>query len=117
MMKDYSKKLMEIKEELGLSGGLDFLENNHFDGFEIRGGIFYGCRDNVLAITNPWIKDFNPDNCYLYEVAHYIQYLAFSDALYCGEKFKETEAKPSFKVRVAGGIKKWKTNLHSKLYA
>lgn len=111
------KQLLQIKEELGLEGKLDFLGNNKFDGFEIRDGVFIGETDNVITITSPWIEQFNPENCYLYEVAHYIQYLAFPENLYCGEEIgcqeepemvsSETVEKLSLWDRVKGGIKLW----------
>ena len=107
------EQLVRVKEELGLPGGLSFLENNKFDGFEIKEGLFHGDTEHVLTITSPWMN-FNPDNCYLYEVAHYIQYLAFSDELYCGEYAVETL---SVWERIKGGIAKCKKNLVSRLSA
>lgn len=104
------ENLLKAKKFFGLSGGLDFLGNNKFDGFEIKDGVFVGDTKNVLAITTPWMKHFNPENCYLYEVAHYIQYLAFSEELYCGnevEAVAEVVEKLSLWEKVKGGIKKW----------
>lgn len=79
----YKEKLLSLKKELDLPDGLTFLENNRFDGFEIKDGCFIGTTETVEAITRPWYDGMTDrtSNCYLYEVANYINALAHPDML------------------------------------
>lgn len=77
------KEVLMYKEKLGFEVNLDSLANNKFDGFEIRDGRFIGSISNVRKITDPWYEQFTEDggNNYLFEVAVYIQLLAFPKVL------------------------------------
>lgn len=73
---------LEVKRELGFGGGLSFLKDSCFDGFEIKGGCLYGDTSLADAITSDWLNSFEEtENCYLYEVANYILFLAHPDCL------------------------------------
>lgn len=86
------EEFLKRKQEAGLEGGCNFMENSRFDGFEIKDSFFYGNLDTVTAITEPWIENFNPDKCYLYEVGMYIQFLAFQELTFVPEMLcEETE--------------------------
>ena len=79
---EYRKKVLQIKEELELPGGISFLEDNKFNGFSIEKGEISGDYHFADAITIPWLKGF-PDtaNCYQFEVGCYIQMLIHPDCL------------------------------------
>lgn len=69
-------KLLSIKQNLNFDGGLSFLEDNRFDGFEVKGGMLIGDTQKVDLITSPWFYGFSESgNCYLYEIAVYLQCL------------------------------------------
>ena len=70
--------LLQIKQEAGLSGGLSFLSDNRFLGFEMKEGRFIGDKDKVFPIIEKWLNGF-PDtaNNYQFEVAMYIMHTAF----------------------------------------
>lgn len=70
--------LLESKQEAGLKGGLSFLSDNRFLGFEMKEGRFIGDKDKVFPIIDKWLKGF-PDtaNNYQFEVAMYICHTAF----------------------------------------
>ena len=52
--------LLESKQEAGLKGGLSFLSDNRFLGFEIKEGRFIGDKDRVFPIIEKWLAGF-PD--------------------------------------------------------
>lgn len=78
----YRKKVLQLKEELELPGGVSFLEDNKFNGFVIEKGEISGDFHFADAITAPWLNGF-PDtaNCYQFEVGCYIQMLIHPDCL------------------------------------
>lgn len=79
---EYRKKVLQIKEELELPGGVSFLEDNKFNGFSIEKGEISGDFHFADAITTPWLRGF-PDtaNYYQFEVGCYIQMLIHPDCL------------------------------------
>lgn len=74
------EELLSLKETLNLPGGLSFMEDNCFDGFEIRGGRFIGDQTNVKRILRKWLEGFpSTVNTYQYEVAVFVYFLAFPE--------------------------------------
>lgn len=76
---DMKTKLLKSKEALGFYDGLAFLEDNKFDGFEIKNGRLIetqlGGFNNIRKITHEWVV--NPDSNYKYEVAALINMLRY----------------------------------------
>ena len=70
--------LLEDKESAGLKGGLSFLSDNRFLGFEIKEGRFIGDEDRVFPIIDKWLTGF-PDtaNNYQFEVAMFIMHTVY----------------------------------------
>lgn len=62
------KKLLEIKEALGMEGGLDFMDDVNCQGFSFKQGRLEGDYTNLEKVILPWITHFNEENPYLYEV-------------------------------------------------
>lgn len=74
------EELLSLKEILNLSGGLSFMEDNCFDGFEIRGGRFIGDQTNVKLILRKWLEGFpSTANTYQYEVAVFVYFMAYPE--------------------------------------
>ena len=82
MLKKFKQYLLIDKEMLGFTDGLSFLSDNHFRGFCIENGRFYGDRSGIKDIVEKWVKGF-PDtaNNYQYEVSMLVLALAFPDEL------------------------------------
>ena len=71
----FKKELLNAKEELGFDDGLLFMENNHFQGFEIKDGCLIGNPDLAFTILKPWYEGFPAEkeiNNYEYEVANFL---------------------------------------------
>lgn len=62
------RKLLLIKEKLGISGGLDFMDNVNFQGFQYVDGELSGDYTNLEKILIPWVEGFDIKNPYKYEV-------------------------------------------------
>ena len=72
------KELLERKEKLGITGGLDFMENVNFQGFQYVNGELSGDYENLEKILLPWVEKFDIKNPYKYEVgvlllSHYMR--------------------------------------------
>ena len=75
-------KLLLKKEQLGLDGGLSFLEDNGFLGFRIIDGRFMGDKAKVKDIILPWVEKFPGGvNHYQFEVACYVYFMAEPDRI------------------------------------
>lgn len=71
----HKKELLDAKKELGFDDGLSFMENNHFQGFEIKDGCLIGNPDLAFVILRPWYEGFPVErkiNNYEFEVANYL---------------------------------------------
>ena len=107
----YKEKLLAIKKELGLPGGLDFLDDNNYDGFSISNGRFYGDAARASLVTEKWLSGFpKTANNYQYEAAVYVMFMAYPN--------NPDLPKPSRKIRyfpnllsIFKGGKQCKTNL------
>lgn len=62
------RELLKKKEQLGISGGLDFMDNVNFQGFKYVDGELSGDYTNLEKILVPWIETFDVKNPYKYEV-------------------------------------------------
>lgn len=72
--------LLELKNTLHLPGELSFLEDNCFDGFEIKDGRFVGDKKNVKLILRKWMEGFPASaNTYQYEVSVFVYFMAFPE--------------------------------------
>ncbi len=74
----WKNALLKDKEVAGLNGGLSFLSDNRFLGFEMKEGRFIGDKDKVFPIIEKWLIGF-PDtaNNYQFEVAMYIMHTVY----------------------------------------
>lgn len=80
---------LDIKEELHIAGSISFSEDNAFDGFEIKNGLFSGDHDKALRLVQKWFHGLDisdEKSCYRFEVANYIIALVF-----WGNEFSEAE--------------------------
>lgn len=73
--------LLNQKERLGFTDGLSFLENNRFDGFEVKNGRFIDFDKEtdltkLETIVEPWINQGPEINNYCFEVGIYLTYMA-----------------------------------------
>ena len=70
--------LLTSKQDAGLGGGLSFLSDNRFLGFEVKEGRFIGDKDKVFPIIEKWLKGF-PDtaNNYQFEVAMFLMHTVY----------------------------------------
>ncbi len=76
-LSSYKEYLLEDKAALGFTDGLEFLEDNKFFGFEIKGGKFLGEPESVLPIVTKWLDGFpETANHYQYEVSCLVMCLA-----------------------------------------
>lgn len=81
------EELLALKESLHLPGELSFMEDNCFDGFEIRQGRFIGDQENVKRILRKWLEGFPATaNTYQYEVAVFVYFLAFPECFDSAEE-------------------------------
>lgn len=88
------KKLLKAKEQLGFPGGLSFLENNTFEGIQIRDGVIYGDPYDALEIVEAWEESFPKDATYSYqyEVGQYLKAYCQEDLDYLlPEQFRKQE--------------------------
>ena len=71
MASQYKARLLEYKERLGFTDGLEFMsDRNKFIGFGVEKGIFSGDSSAVLDVCDKWIKGFPESaNNYQYEVS------------------------------------------------
>lgn len=77
MLKCYKNFLLQDKEELGLTDGLSFMEDNRFFGFEIKDGRFVGDAEKVFPIIDKWLDGFPESaNHYQYEVSCLVMCMA-----------------------------------------
>lgn len=75
------EELISLKTVLEIPGELTFMEDNCFDGFEIKAGRFIGQKDNVKLILRKWLEGFpETANAYQYEVAVFVYFLAFPES-------------------------------------
>ena len=61
-------KLLRLKKELGFDGGLDFMEDSKFLGFEMKDGRLSGDYANLIPIVENFIEEFDEEKVYVYEV-------------------------------------------------
>ena len=65
--------LLNLKDQLGYTDGLEFMEDNLFAGFAIKDGIVSGDLKNLPVIASPWYRNFpEKGNNYQFEVANYL---------------------------------------------
>ena len=78
-IKFQKEDFLAAKEELGFTDKFSFMENTHFQGFEIKDGCLEGNPDLAFTILRPWYEGFPEErkgiNNFEFEVANYL--LAF----------------------------------------
>ena len=61
-------QFLQLKEELGITGGLDFMDDVNFNGFSFKNGRLEGDYTYLEKVILPWVENFNKENPYTYEV-------------------------------------------------
>ena len=118
--KEYRNKLLKLKEALAIPGGISFLEDANFNGFQIKRGEISGDFKLADVITKPWLTGF-PDtaNFYQFEVGCYIQMLIHPDCLSEQLPFAFVQNDVSAEIETKttkkkGGLLEWTKRLTSK---
>ena len=80
------RELLKRKEQLGISGGLDFMDNVRFQGFQFVDGELSGDYENLEKILIPWVESLDIKNPYKYEVGvlllfHYMKQTGYEPAV------------------------------------
>lgn len=117
-VKEGKEVVLEYKKLLGYEDGLSFLENNRFDGFEIKDGILLGYdsskEQTMKNIVMPWILNGPEENNYLYEVGTYIEFMVFHTLIpYKEEEKVENMSKAKINILKEMGI--WLKNVKKKI--
>lgn len=95
-MEKAKKKLLKLKEELGMEGGLDFMDDVNFQGFSFQKGRLSGDYTNLEKVILPWISNFDEKNPYTYEVGVLITF-HYKKQVGCKEKKKVFSFSDGFK--------------------
>ena len=67
-LRNCKEALLEIKHELGMSGGISFTDNMNFQGFSYHNGQLIGDCTHLYHIIKPWLECFDPKEPTKYEV-------------------------------------------------
>ena len=109
--------LLRLKKELGFDGGLDFMKDIKFYGFEFKDGSLSGNYRNLFKIIRPFIEELDEERIYAYEVGtmilfHYIVQMGYdrrgnrTPASECREKAMiVSSAFTSFKEKTKGKMR------------
>lgn len=62
------EELLSLKESLGFEGGLDFMDDVKFQGFQFKDGTLSGDYSNLYKLISPWVLNFDEKKPFTYEV-------------------------------------------------
>ena len=77
-MREVTEEFLELKKKLGFDGGLDFMNDVKFLGFEFKDGCLSGDYKNLMPIVTGFVEEFDEDKVYQFEVGmlilfHYLR--------------------------------------------